>query len=285
MEKNYKFDVFQNDKNIDLTLFQYGWEHCVPLHSYGPAKRNHYLFHYIFSGKGTLDANDWEGQTHHYKLEANQGFLILPGQITTYCADQQLPWEYAWLEFDGVKTREFLEMAGLRLEQPVYRLKRKEYAAFIKDELMEIIDNPYHSPINQIGHLYLFFDGLIRGSALKPLNFQGKLKDFYVREAVNFMELNYMEDITMEDVADYCGLNRSYLGRLFRESMNQTPQHFLMYYRMKQAAELLKLTDKPISEIGKACGYGNQLHFSRAFKNIFGISPNFYRRKERRGES
>ena len=43
MEKNYKFNVFRNDKNIDLTLFQYGWEQCVPLHSYGPAKRNHYL--------------------------------------------------------------------------------------------------------------------------------------------------------------------------------------------------------------------------------------------------
>ena len=44
MKKNYsyKFDVFQNDKNIDITLFQYGWEQCAPMHSYGPAKRNHY---------------------------------------------------------------------------------------------------------------------------------------------------------------------------------------------------------------------------------------------------
>ena len=52
MEKNYKFGVFQNDKNIDLTIFQYGWERCAPLHSYGPAKRNHYLFHYVLTGKG-----------------------------------------------------------------------------------------------------------------------------------------------------------------------------------------------------------------------------------------
>ena len=51
---SYKFDVFQNDKNIDLTMFQYGWEQCAPLHSFGPAKRNHYLFHYVFSGTGYL---------------------------------------------------------------------------------------------------------------------------------------------------------------------------------------------------------------------------------------
>ena len=72
MEKNYKFDVFRSDKNIDLTLFQYGWENCAPLHSYGPAKRNHYLFHFIFGGKGYLSSNDSAGQTHLYKLEANE---------------------------------------------------------------------------------------------------------------------------------------------------------------------------------------------------------------------
>ena len=66
MEKNFKFNVFRNDKNIDLTLFQYGWEQCTPLHSYGPAKRNHYLFHYIFSGKGFLSSTDSTGVTHLY---------------------------------------------------------------------------------------------------------------------------------------------------------------------------------------------------------------------------
>ena len=113
MEKNFKFGVFQNDKNIDLTIFQYGWEQCAPLHSYGPAKRNHYLFHFIFSGKGCLSSNDSSGVTHLHRLEACQGFLICPDQVNTYYADEQLPWEYAWVEFDGVKALEFLDMMGL----------------------------------------------------------------------------------------------------------------------------------------------------------------------------
>ena len=83
MEKNFKFGVFQNDKNIDLTIFQYGWEQCAPLHSYGPAKRNHYLFHFIFSGKGYLSSNDSSGVTHLHRLEACQGFLICPDQVNT----------------------------------------------------------------------------------------------------------------------------------------------------------------------------------------------------------
>ena len=84
----------------------------------------------------------------------------------------------------------------------------------------------------------------------------------------------------MEDIAAFCNINRNYLNRLFKESIGRTLQNFLMYYRMKQAAELLKVSELTINEIGKRCGYQNQLHFSRAFKNIFGLSPMQWRKKE-----
>ena len=229
MEKNYKFDVFRSDKNIDLTLFQYGWENCAPLHSYGPAKRNHYLFHFIFGGKGYLSSNDSAGQTHLYKLEANQGFLICPGQVNTYYADEKTPWEYAWLEFDGVKALEYMEMAGLGWDRPVYYLKKREEGALLKEELMAIVDNPYRSSINQIGHLYLFFDALIRSSVNRKTVVQsGKMRDTYIREAISFIELNYGRAISVEDIADFCNINRSYLNRLFKESTGKTLQNFLM---------------------------------------------------------
>ena len=282
MEKNYKFVVFRSDKNIDLTLFQYGWENCAPLHSYGPAKRNHYLFHFIFGGKGYLSSNDSAGQTHLYKLEANQGFLICPGQVNTYYADEKTPWEYAWLEFDGVKALEYMEMAGLGWDRPVYHLKKREEGALLKAELMAIVDNPFRSSINQIGHLYLFFDALIRSSLSRKTAVQsGKMRDTYIKEAISFIELNYGRAISVEDIADFCNINRSYLNRLFKESTGKTLQNFLMYYRMNRAAELLKVSELTVNEIGKRCGYQNQLHFSRAFKTIFGLSPMQWKKKEK----
>ena len=277
MDKNYKFGIYQSDKNIDLTIFQYGWEPCAPLHSYGPAKRNHFLFHFIFSGKGYLSSNDSSGTTHLHRLEACQGFLISPNQVNTYYADENLPWEYAWVEFDGVKATEFLEMAGLGFDNPVYRLKKREQASLIRDELMTIIDNPGPSPIFQLGHLYLFFDNLIRCSAAAKPSQPGRMKNYYVMEAVSFIEQNYSRSITVEDIASFCNLNRNYLGKLFRKGTGQTLQHFLMYYRMNRASELLKFSDMSINEIGKLCGYPNQLHFSRAFKTIFGLSPSSWR--------
>lgn len=54
-----------------------------------------------------------------------------------------------------------------------------------------------------------------------------------------------------------------------------------MNYRMVKAAELLKLTSLSIADIGSAIGYENQLHFSRAFKNIYGVSPREWRNQHK----
>ena len=88
-ETKLKFHVFRDERFVDLNLYQYGWEQTEPLHSYGPYARNHYLFHYVISGKGLLFANEQE-----YAIEGGHGFLIAPGQVTTYRADEQEPWEY-----------------------------------------------------------------------------------------------------------------------------------------------------------------------------------------------
>jgi AraC-like DNA-binding protein len=86
-----------------------------------------------------------------------------------------------------------------------------------------------------------------------------------------------MEEVTVEDIAESSGLNRSYFGKIFKETVGKSPQEFLISYRMIKAAELLKLTRYPINEIGSAVGYPNKLHFSRAFKSVYGVSPRNWR--------
>ena len=64
---NYSFSIFPNENFLDFRLYQYGWEQCRPLHSFGPFVRNHYLFHYIISGHGTLDSTGPDGTDHRYE--------------------------------------------------------------------------------------------------------------------------------------------------------------------------------------------------------------------------
>ena len=270
------FVIFPSMNFVDLGLYQFGREDCSPAHSFGPAIRNHYLFHYILRGRGKLMWQDAKGREHGAQLRAGQGFLISPGQITTYVADDRNPWEYCWLEFDGLRAKESLEITGLSVNHPVYDPVHHEFEEKMRDEMLYIVRNKKEAPLHIIGHLYLFIDALTRSVRdYKPS--AGKMKDYYIKEALAFIEHNYMNDISVEDMAESLSLNRSYFGKIFKEAVGKSPQEFLISYRMIKAAELLKLTHYSINEIGYAVGYPNQLHFSRAFKNVYGASPRKWR--------
>ena len=275
--QNLIFSIFPNQNFVDLGLFQFGWERCTPAHSFGPAARNHYLFHYILSGTGTLMADDSKGVTQTYSIKSMQGFMIFPNQITTYVADKQLPWEYVWLEFDGLRVKSLLDTIGLSLDKPVYHARNKNLREDMANEMLYISRHKDESPFHLIGHLYLFLDYLLRSAADEQLEHGSKLREFYIHEALTYIEHNFQNEITIEDIAGVCGLNRTYFGKIFKEALGKTPQEFLLNYRMLKAAELLKLTSLSIGDVGLAVGYANQMHFSRAFKNNYGISPREWR--------
>ena len=204
--------------------------------------------------------------------------MIFPRQINTYIADPKLPWEYIWIEFDGMRAREIIETSGLSPDHPVYHASYKDLRENMKDEMLYIAEHHDASPFHLMGHLYLFIDYLSRSSS-SQMTTSGRVRDFYIKEALNYIEQNFQNDISVENIASFCGLNRTYFGRIFKETVGKSPQQFLLSYRMAKAAELLKLTQLSISDIGNAVGYPNQLHFSRAFKNVYGVSPREWRNK------
>lgn len=279
---NTFFHIFPHENFIDLGMYQYGYEQCDPGHSFGPVARNHYLFHYVISGTGTLMADDSKGITQTYSIKSGQGFLIFPGQITTYYADEKLPWEYVWIEFDGLKVKEILQLTELSPDTPVYRSHSKDLKEQLLNEMLYIVHNAEESPFHLIGHLYLFLDHLIQSSKRSNSAPSSKMSDYYIKEAIHYIEQNFQNNISIEEIASVCGINRSYFGKIFKKALGRSPQEFLMNYRMLKATELLKLTSLSISEIGSAVGYENQLHFSRAFKRIYGVSPREWRNSQKK---
>lgn len=212
--------------------------------------------------------------------------MLFPNQINTYIADQDLPWEYTWVEFDGLRAKEIVSTAGLSPDHPVYHAGSKDLRNEMMNEMLYIARHPgssSESPFHMIGHLYLFLDYFMRSAATVRMNQSGKIRDFYIKEALSYIEQNFQNNITIEDIAAFCGLNRSYFGKIFHDTIGKSPQEFLISYRMTKAAELLKLTSLSIADIGNAVGYPNQLHFSRAFKNVYGTSPRSWRNTNRLG--
>ena len=78
------FSIFPSENFVDMGLYQFGWEQCDPSQSFGPAARNHYLFHLCLSGTGTLYAENTKGESITYKIKSGQGFMLFPHQICTY---------------------------------------------------------------------------------------------------------------------------------------------------------------------------------------------------------
>lgn len=186
-----------------------------------------------------------------------------------------------WIEFDGLRVKEALSVTDLCKDAPVYHSHSKELRKKLADEMLYIVNHPQESSFHLIGHLYLFLDYLLQSAKSATLISSGRMSDYYIKEAINYMEQNFQNTISIEDIAAVCGINRSYFGKIFRNSTGRSPQEFLMNYRMVKATELLKLTSLSIADVGSAVGYENQLHFSRAFKNIYGISPREWRKQNK----
>ncbi len=270
--------LFLSNDYFDITIYQYGREQCKPYHTFGPAMRSHYLIHCILSGKGTYQTVCQE-RACLYELHKDQAFLIEPNQIVHYSADDTEPWEYMWIEFDGLKAREFLSHAGLTQAHPVFTASSQEGCTQVFSPLLHMLANPDMLPAQIVGYTYLFFGALMEHSkAARPLP-KNDIKQFYIQSTADYIENHYMENISIEDIAAHLGLNRSYFSKLFKKMTQKSPQEFLIAYRIHKACEYLRSTSMTIGDIASQVGYPNQFHFTRAFKSIMKLPPNEWRKQ------
>lgn len=268
-----------DDSFIDLRIIQSGSEQCRPAHSFGPATREHYLFHYVLRGEGVLYGSSREGELQKFSVHEGQGFLIYPDQINTYVADSESPWEYVWIEFDGLRVKENLDATDLSCAAPIYEAKSDAMRDDMVEEMRYIVSHGKSPILHTMGHLYLFFDYFTRSaeSAKRAASELSGVHDAYVSKVISYIEQHYAEDLTVEKLAAVCGIDRSHLGKTFRDAVGKSPRSFLREFRMAQAASLLRSTDLTVSEVAKRVGYDNPLHFSRAFKDVEGKSPTEWR--------
>jgi len=274
--------IISDEQFLDLSLNYYGYEECEPLHTAGPSRREHFLFQYILSGKGNLMSVNDRGKYNDFTLKKDQGFLLWPGQDNLYTADEKDPWVRAWVCFNGQKAREYMIQAGLSWNNPVYTGKNNEDQEKMKDELLAIVRSTDNGlPLVNVGHLYLFIGYLINSSLSQRSATGGSIRNFYINESMRFIERHYQQDINVADIAASCGIDRSYLSKIFFRRFDITPHEFLLRYRVNKSCELLKVTDLSIGEISAMVGYPNQFSFSRIFKNVLGKSPREWRNEHR----
>ncbi len=253
-----------------MQLCFFGREACAPGHSFGPFIREQYLIHFILAGRGEYRAG---GENH--ALTAGDGFLILPGEVTFYRADQKDPWEYAWVGFQGGETPGILAHCGLDASPgDGARLTFRCASPRLAPLLRELCRQPANlGEYEKLGYLYRLFALLAEERPAAPVP-----AEQYLQKAVGVIQSRYESNLRVADVAAAVGVDRTYLYRLFMKGFGVSPQEYLISYRVKMAEELLRRTDYSVAQIAAGCGFPDSASFSRHFCARMGVPPGRYRR-------
>lgn len=262
--------LMKASNGLELKLLECGKEKCVANKNFSFTPKDYHLFHYVVSGKGFFVENN---QKH--PLKKGHLFYIRPGDKRHYYPDNDDPWTYIWLGFDGTMVEAFLSRTGLDKNFLFY-----DGEAHVLRDLFNGMYDVYQYAgflnLECLGYGYQIFSRM-----MNLYNDDTRLTDQerHLHNAKEFMHNNYHLDISVIDIATNVGISPNYLSNVFNQLAGISTKQYLTKIRMEKAAVLLKSKQFKIKKVGELVGYKNQLHFSGEFKKYYGCSPANYQPK------
>lgn len=253
----------QNFKEINPLLC--GFEECYSGHGFGPASREYYLLHYIEKGKGSFTIKE-----KCYSLRKGNIFVIRPEEITYYEADKNDPWKYIWIGFQCNTESNLFKKATFLKKDILY----SQAAEYIFKEMLEASKIEQTKEIFLTAKLYELFSLLIEAENTEDAVGFPKI---YVLKAESYIMANYMNDITVEDISKYLGINRVYFSNIFKRFTGKSPKQYIIDVRLEKAAKLIVKNNFTPSEAARSSGYKDIFNFSKMFKKKYGVAPLYYK--------
>ena len=260
-------------ENFEVNVDECGIEQGIPGFGYKYEVLKNSVIHYVTKGCGTFKFNN-----KVYNLKEGDIFILLKGMDVEYMASIDDPWEYYWIGFSGSKVGEYLNRTSI-IDSYVANCSGNSKIPNIIVNMCEISKtyNPSNSDdIVLLKELYSLLYTLIKEFP-KPFEYKDKELHTYIQDAIDFINSNYMNSITVHEIAEHVNLSRSYLYKMFIKNLKISPQKYLINLRMYKATLLLKNTKLPIGEVASKVGYSDSLLFSKTFSRYFSMSPLNYR--------
>ncbi len=276
-QQSYKHSMKLERRTASLYVQNTGCQQCPPCYGWGPGVRNHFLLHHILSGKGVYLCRD-----ARYELNAGDTFLVYPNTTIHYYADSQEPWEYIWVGFSGMDAAACVARTDFSPEAPVFYGRDS-------DEIQKLLETIYQSfgttaweNLEMTARLYSLLAFLTR-TAQRSQDDRDGVPDC-AQMAAEYIINHYEEPITVEGLAAYTAVSHSSLYRRFVRRFQISPKRFLLEYRIERACMLLSTTNCSIQEVATSVGFEDPFYFSRAFKDVKGVSPRQYAYQVRAGK-
>lgn len=258
------------DKLGGLWPLHIGHNIAKPNYTNGPRQTTYADIHFVIEGNVLLHFG-------HDQVLLEQGDLFCKYPNTTYSyqiGQGASSLRMAWLAFDGVQVPHVLSMAGFSVEQPFLRRRLDKEANMLLQQFLQwSLGGEKHQTMMMYSWMYRIFNKLIsvRQDELTPSSTD------WVQKGQDYINANFSSQITIHDVAEFVGVHRTYLARLFIKAVGMSPSSYLAKQRMERAVHYLLHTSLTITEIASSCGYPDIYTFTRAFSRYYGKSPSKYK--------
>ncbi len=280
-----KFDIDIKDKSVwvtatpqegDVTMPFYIMEigHFYAGEGYITDRAGHdsYMLIYTADGKGKLQTGDFCGE-------------IKKGEAVVFdCRNQHYyssvgEWEFFWIHIKGIGTEGILNAVNYNGIRTVSIRDTGDFVRRIQQMINTASYNDICSLSGTSANIHSLFNSMIEDSFDIRGGYGNKLHAAEIRRAVDYIEENYSEQITVEDITKKIHVSKYYFIRLFKQYMGMTPHSYLINYRINQSKILLRTETISIGEISQRTGFSDVSNFIRQFKRQTGQKPMEYRKR------
>ncbi len=244
---------------------------------------------YVLSGKGRYLIDGKE-----YDVEAGDLLICNPRVKHTHIITN--PKEPTIEFISGFTDFHFKNMSPNSIELP-----DGGYILHTTAELKQEISKHCYAMIaeresNQVGKYFMFKAHLMQVLLLvmrdiagadkleqKGCTFESYNKSYAVNRIINYLNENYEQKISLEQIAHNMYLSPVYISKIFKEETGESPINYLIKIRLEKAKDILLNADSSsIKNIANQVGYDDVYHFSKLFKKYYGISPLYYKKRAMR---
>lgn len=139
-----------------------------------------------------------------------------------------------------------------------------------------------YGELAQLGSLCSLFGHVLRNGLYtktpgRPMGRSYRVEQ--IKTVLAFIEQNYSQPITLNDMAGLAGMNPRYFCRAFQQITQQTPMDYVIFYRIERASLLLVSSSQAVMDVALECGFNDHSYFSKSFKRLKGVTPSEYRKR------
>ena len=229
-----------------------------------------YLILFTLSGDGQLTYRGAD-----YALGTGDGFLIDCHEEHSYQTAGEC-WKHIILHFNG-RDAAFYYKTYFSDGSPLFHFTQ---AAHCQNLLDEIVESVCSIKFNRELKTSIQIQTLILQLSEHRINSRevSETTDD-IRYLCKYMENHFAEELTLNELAKFCGYHPSYLCRAFKKETGYSPKEYITILRLEQAKELLYNTLIPVYKIGLLVGIPDETNFTRLFKKYVHDTPGRYRKK------